>query len=711
MLASIFYLRYSVILILIMIPKVKMITEEKIYLAKELSWLSFNQRVLQEAADKSNPLIERVRFLGIYSSNLDEFYKVQFSNLKKDVLVEQEQKVLSNAKSLLKQVNNKVVQLELEFDRLYNELLLEMARNQIYLINERQLTSFQETWIKNYYKQNLKQYITPILLDSHTELVRFLKDDYAYLAVEIICSSAANSTTTSYALLEIPTDKVSRFVLLPSEISTKNRSIIFLDNILRYCLHDIFDIFFDAIELNAYSIKINRDAEYELNTEFDSLLELMSHGLKQRLTAQPVRYIYQKDMPRALFELLLNKLQLTEQDAMPGERYPNFKDLANFPELKGKHLLKKRLPSLAYNRFKQFRNAFKAIRDRDVLLYYPYYSFGHVLEIMRQASFDPAVLHIQMNIYRVAKDSRFIHAAINAANNGKKVTVVVELQARFDEEANIRWAKRLISSGVKVIYSQPKLKIHAKLFLIERKEDDQIVRYAHIGSGNFNEKTARLYTDFSLLTADPAITDEVKRVFNFIENPFQPVSFNYLLVSPQNTRSKFSEFINREIKHAKEGKPAAICLKLNSITDKNMIDQLYNASCAGVKIRMIIRGACVLVPQIPNLSENITVISIVDQFLEHARIYFFENNGKKDTYISSADWMPRNLDKRVEVGVKILDEKIKSTIHDIFNLQCNDNVKARIIDKEGSNTYVPRNNKKKIRTQLAIYDYLKQLEQ
>ena len=679
---------------------------EKVYLPKELSWLSFNQRVLQEAADESNPLIERIRFLGIYSSNLDEFYKVQFANLKKYVLIEQEQaQSTSNAKHLLRQVTQKVIQLELQFDQLYNELLLEMARNQIFLINERQLTSYQETWIKNYYKQNLRQYITPILLDSHTELIQFLKDDHAYLAVEIICKDQI-----SYALLELPTDNAPRFVLLPSEVSTKNKSIIFLDNILRYCLADIFKVFFDAVELNAYSININRDAEYELNTELDSLLELMSQGLKQRLTAQPVRFTYQKDMPKALFELLINKLRLTEQDAMPGGRYPNFKDLANFPDLGVKNLLNKRLPSLAYNRFKKFRNAFATIKDRDVLLYYPYYSFGHVLEIMRQASFDPAVTHIRMNIYRVAKDSRFIHAAINAANNGKKVTVVVELQARFDEEANIKWAKRLIRSGIKVIYSQPKLKIHAKLFLIDRKEDDRIVRYAHIGSGNFNEKTARVYTDFSLLTADPAITDEVIKVFNFIENPFKPVSFNHLLVSPQNTRQRFYEFIEREINNAKLGKPSGIYLKLNAITDKEMIDQLYRASCAGVKIRMIVRGTCVLVPQIPNLSENIYVTSIVDQYLEHARVYIFENDGKKDTYISSADWMPRNLDNRIEVGVKIFDPILKTTIHDIFNLQCNDNVKARIIDKDNMNNYVQRGNKKKVRAQHAIYDYLKQME-
>ncbi|WP_392562328.1 polyphosphate kinase 1 [Orbus sturtevantii] len=678
---------------------------DNLYIQKELSWLAFNERVLQEAADKSNPLIERVRFLGIYSNNLDEFYKVQFANLKKEVLIKQEQGNASNVKNILRQVHLKVAQIELKFDMLYNELLLEMARNQIFLINERQLTSIQEDWIKKFYKQNLKRYITPILLDSHTDLIQILKDDHSYLAVEII-----NNAEIQYALLELPTEKVSRFVLLPSDTASKNQSIIFLDNILRYCLPDIFKIFFDATEFNAYSIKINRDAEYELNSELDSLLELMSQGLKQRLTAQPVRFIYQKNMPNALIELLLAKLKLTESDATLGGRYPNFKDLIEFPNIGFRSLLDKVLPNLTYKRFKQFRNAFDAIKDRDILLYYPYYSFSHVLEIMRQASFDPNVTHIRINIYRVAKDSRFVQAAIHAANNGKKVTVVVELQARFDEEINIRWAKKLIGSGVKVIYSQPRLKIHAKLFLIERKEQDKIVRYAHIGSGNFNERTAKIYTDFSLLTADPLVTDEVKNVFNFIENPFKPVTFNCLLVSPQNTRTKLIALIQREIDHVKAGKPAGIYLKLNAITDKQLIDKLYEASSAGVKIRMIVRGMCGLIPQVANLSENIMVTSIVDRFLEHARVYIFENNGHKDTYISSADWMPRNIDNRVEVGVKILDPKLQKIIHDIFVIQVNDNVKARIIDKDLQNNYIQRGNKKKVRAQIAIYDYLNQLE-
>ncbi|WP_392565317.1 polyphosphate kinase 1 [Utexia brackfieldae] len=684
---------------------------DNIYLRKELSWLAFNERVLQEAADKLNPLIERVRFLGIYASNLDEFYKVQFANLKRTVIIEQEQRNASGASStnssqLLKQVHQKVLQAELQFDSLYNELLLEMARNQIFLVNERQLTSYQEQWIKQYFKKNLRQYITPILLDSYTDLIQFLKDDHTYLAVEII-----NNNDTKYALLEVPTDKVSRFVLLPSEVSTKNKSIIFLDNILRYCLSDIFKVFFDTTNLNAYSIKITRDSEYDITYELDaSMLDVMSLGLKQRLTAVPVRFLYQKDMPRELKALLMSKLMISERDAVSGGRYPNFKDLMYFPCIGRSNLINKSLPSLTYQGFKSYRNAFDAIREKDILLYYPYYSFEHVLEIMRQASFDPNVTTIRINIYRVAKDSRIINSMINAANNGKKVTVVVELQARFDEEANIHWAKRLTESGVKVIFSPPRLKIHAKLFLIDRLENDQIVRYAHIGSGNFNEKTARVYTDFSLLTADKKITDEVRRVFSFIEEPYKPVSFNYLLVSPQNTRNKLYQFIQQEIDNANLGLKAAINLKLNNLTDEELINKLYEASCSGVKIRLIIRGICTLIPNMPGMSDNIYVTSIVDRFLEHARVYMFENMGQQDTYISSADWMPRNINNRIEVGVKILDPQIKKTIRDIFNIQTSDNVKARIIDKELNNNYVQRSNRKKVRSQSAIYDYLKQLE-
>lgn len=683
--------------------------KEKPYIEKEISWLSFNERVLQEAADKSNPLIERMRFLGIYYSNLDEFYKVRFADLKRRILISEAQgHHTGTMRHLLKKIQAKVTKSDQAFDSLYNELLLEMARNHIFLINERQISANQSMWVRQYYNDYLLPYITPIMINDDTDLVSFLKDDYTYLAIEIVRHSKPH-----YALLEIPSDKVNRFIILPPEPPHKRNPMILVDNIIRYCLDDIFKGFFDYDSLNAYSMKMTRDAEYDLITEMESsLVELMSSSLKQRLTAEPVRFVYQRDMPDELLNILRCKLGISSYDSVAaGGRYHSFNDFINFPNVGKANLLNKPLPRLRHIWFDKFRNGFEAVRNQDVLLYYPYHTFEHVLEWLRQASFDPCVLAIKINIYRVAKDSRIIESMIHAAHNGKKVTVVVEIQARFDEEANIHWAKRLTEAGVHVIFSAPGMKIHAKLFLITRKEGDEIVRYAHIGTGNFNEKTARLYTDYSLLTADARITNEVRRVFNFIENPYRPVHFDYLMVSPQNSRSMLYQLIDREIFNAKAGRSAGISLKLNNLVDEGLINHLYKASNAGVKIRLLIRGMCSLVPNIPGVSENITTISIIDRFLEHARVYVFENHGDPTVILSSADWMTRNIDYRIEVGVALLDTTLRQQVLDLLELQFNDTVKARYLDKELSNRYVPRGNRRKVRSQLAIYDYIKSMEQ
>lgn len=682
-------------------------TREKLYLDKELSWLSFNERVLQEAADKTNPLIERMRFLGIYSSNLDEFYKVRFAELKRRILISEEQGAVSS-RHLLGQIQQRVLKTDEEFNSLYNELLLELARNQIFLVNERQLSDSQQLWLRHYFKHYLRPLITPILLNRDTDLVQFLKDDYTYLVVEII-----HQPDNRYALLEIPSDKAPRFVNLPPEAPRRRKPIILLDNILRFCLDDIFNGFFDYQALNAYSMKMTRDAEYDLVHEMEaSLLELMSYSLKQRLTAEPVRLVYQRDMPAAMVRLLCEKLSISRYDSIiPGGRYHNFKDFIKFPAVGKNNMVNPVLPRLRHTWFDNFRNGFDAIRERDVLLYYPYHTFEHVLELLRQASFDPCVLAIKINIYRVAKDSRILESMIHAAHNGKKVTVVVELQARFDEEANIHWAKRLTQAGVHVIFSAPGLKIHAKLFLISRKEQENVVRYAHIGTGNFNEKTARLYTDYSLLTADGRITHEVRRIFSFIENPYRPVTFDYLMVSPQNSRRLLYELIDNEIASAQNHRPCGITLKLNNLADKGLVDRLYAASSSGVPVRLLVRGMCSLIAQLPGISDNIQVISVVDRFLEHDRVYIFENNGEKKIYLSSADWMTRNIDYRIEAGVMLLDPRLKQRVMDIIELQFSDTVKARYIDKDLSNRYVPRGNKRKLRSQLAIYHYLKKLEQ
>ncbi|GAA0476283.1 MULTISPECIES: polyphosphate kinase 1 [Tatumella] len=682
--------------------------QEKLYIEKELSWLSFNERVLQEAADKLNPLIERMRFLGIYSSNLDEFYKVRFAELKRRILIGEEQGSVTVPRHLMKKIQQRVMRADQEFDLLYNELLLEMARNQIFLINERQLSTNQQVWLRDYFARNLRPHVTPILLNSETDLTQFLKDDYTYLAVEVI-----RGEDIRYALLEIPSDKVPRFINLPAEPPRRKKPMILLDNILRYCLDDIFKGFFDYDELNAYSMKMTRDAEYDLVTEMESsLLELMSSSLKQRLTAEPVRFVYQRDMPAPMVEMLCEKLSVSNYDSiLAGGRYHNFKDFIQFPNAGQRNLENKPLPPIRHAGFDNYRNGFDAVRSRDILLYYPYHTFEHVLEFLRQASFDPAVLSIKINIYRVAKNSRIMDAMIHAAHNGKKVTVVVELQARFDEAANIHWAKRLTEAGVHVIFSAPGLKIHAKLFLISRREGEELVRYAHIGTGNFNEKTARLYTDYSLLTSDARITNEVRRVFNFIENPYRPVSFDYLMVSPQNSRRMLYQLIDQEIAHAQQGNPAGITLKINNLVDKGLIDRLYAASGAGVKVNLLVRGMCSLIPDLPGISTNIRVISILDRYLEHDRVYIFENNGDKKVYLSSADWMTRNIDYRIEVAVIILDPQIKQRILDIIGILFSDTVKARIIDKEMSNRYVPRGNRRKVRGQLAIYEYIRNLEQ
>jgi len=680
----------------------------KLYIEKELSWLSFNERVLQEAADKSNPLIERMRFLGIYSNNLDEFYKVRFADLKRRILIGEEQGSASTPRHLFKKIQQRVMKSDLEFDALYNDLLLEMARNQIFLINERQLSANQQAWLRHYFKHELRQHISPILITQETDLTEFLKDDYTYLAVEII-----RGDNIQYALLEIPSDKVPRFINLPAEPPRRRKPMILLDNILRYCLDDIFKGFYDYDALNAYSMKMTRDAEYDLVTEMESsLLELMSSSLKQRLTAEPVRFVYQRDMPDTMVSLLCHKLSISNLDSiLPGGRYHNFKDFIGFPNVGKNNLVNRPLPQIRHIGFDGFRNGFDAIRDRDVLLYYPYHTFEHVLELLRQASFDPSVLAIKINIYRVAKHSRIMDAMIHAAYNGKKVTVVVELQARFDEEANIYWAKRLTEAGVHVIFSAPGLKIHAKLFLISRREGEEIVRYAHIGTGNFNEKTARLYTDYSLLTADARITNEVRRVFNFIENPYRPVTFDHLMVSPQNSRRMLYELIDTEIANAQQNKPCGITLKINNLVDKGLVDRLYTASSVGVKVNLLVRGMCSLIPDLPGISENIRVISIVDRYLEHDRVYIFENGGDKKVFLSSADWMTRNIDYRIEVAVAILDPHIRQRILDIIAIQLSDTVKARIVDKELINHYVQRGNRRKVRSQLAIYDYIKNLEQ
>ncbi|EHY9869518.1 polyphosphate kinase 1 [Vibrio vulnificus] len=680
---------------------------DKFYIEKELSWLSFNERVLQEAADKTVPLIERIRFLGIFSNNLDEFYKVRFSDVKRRILINREQGGNDISKHLLSKMQSKALKLNERFDELYNELIRDMARRHIFLVNESQLDEAQQKWIVKYFRKEVLPHITPLMLTDEIDVLQFLKDEYAYIAVEL-----KKQEQSKYALLEIPTDHLPRFIMVPEQKGKRKKTIILLDNIIRFCLNDIFGGFFDYEELNGYAMKMTRDAEYDLRHEVEySLLEQMSEGLSQRLTALPVRFVYERDMPEDMLKYLCYKLKISHYDSLiPGGRYHNFKDFIAFPNVGRDYLENKPLPPLACADFEGYANAFDAIRNQDILLHYPYHSFEHITELVRQASFDPKVVSIKINVYRVAKNSRLMNSLIDAVHNGKRVTVVVELQARFDEEANIEWSKRLTDAGVHVIFGVPGTKIHAKLLLITRREEEGFMRYAHIGTGNFHERTARVYTDFSLLTADQELAAEVRGVFSYIMNPFQPVRFRHLIVSPRNSRSQLYRLVDNEIANAQAGKKAAITLKVNNLVDKGLISRLYEASSAGVKICMIIRGMCSLVPGLEGLSDNIEIISIIDRFLEHPRVLVVHNDGEPLVYISSADWMERNIDNRIEVMSPVRDPRIKQRIIDILNIQFTDTVKARRIDKEMSNNYVERGNRKKIRSQIAIYDYLKNVE-
>ncbi|MEZ6926192.1 MULTISPECIES: polyphosphate kinase 1 [unclassified Aeromonas] len=681
---------------------------DKLYEEKELSWLSFNERVLQEAMDKTVPLIERVRFLGIFSSNQDEFFKVRVSDVKRRILINEVHGGDDEAKVLLRAIQQKVMTLGEAFDNTYKELLIALARHNIFLVNEYQLSESIQQWLRVFFKEKVLRHIIPILLNKEVNPVKFLKDEYTYLAIEM----KKNGQVIQYALVEVPTDDLPRFFQLPPEGTRRKKQIIILDNVIRFCLDEIFKGFFDYDEIAAYAVKLTRDAEYDLSDQLDlSLVDKMSDGLKQRLTAMPVRFVYEREMPAAMISFLKLKLQISSYDAiMPGGRYHNFKDFIGFPNVGRDYLENPKLPALDCRDFDGFVNAFDAITKQDILLYYPYHKFHHFTELVRQAAFDPAVSAIRINIYRVAKKSRIIHSLIDAANNGKKVTVVVELRARFDEAANIDWANILTDAGVKVVFGVPSLKIHSKLCLITRHEQGEAVRYAHIGTGNFNEKTAKIYTDFSLLTRHPDITAEVEGVFEYIEYPYRRYKFNHLLVSPINSRRQLYRLIDNELANAKAGQPSGITLKINNLVDRDLINRLYAAGQAGVPIQMIIRGMCALRPGVPGLSDNIRVISIIDRFLEHPRVMVFHNKGNPQLYISSADWMSRNIDGRIEVGTPIYDERLKQRILDILELQLSDTCKARVIDADQKNEYVKRGNRRKIRSQVAIYDYLKRIE-
>jgi len=677
----------------------------KYYINRESSWLSFNDRVLQEAEDKNVPLIERLKFLGIYSSNLDEFFSVRVGTIRRmiNVGIKAKTEIGGKPKEVLNEIQQIVLRQRDKFDKIFNELVQELEKENIFIINEKQLSTEQEKFVKSYFEQEVHPRLVPVMLNSHPSFP-YLKNAVIYLAIHL--SYKDNHAKPAYALIEVPANILPRFIVLPKIDDRK--FIIMLDDVIRYGLKDIFSIFeYDSHQ--AYTIKLTRDAELEIDDDVTrSFFEKISDSVKQRQLGQPVRFVYDREVPSDLFNFILKRNHLQDfQNLIPGGRYHNARDFMNFPKIGSSSLMNKPRAPLYHKDLIKSRSIFSAIKEKDILLHYPYQSFHHIIDLLREAAIDPKVTSIKMTLYRLAKDSNVINALRNACRNGKEVTAVIELQARFDEEANIRWTQKLEEENARILDGVPGLKVHAKLCLITRNEGGEKVNYAVVGTGNFNEFTARIYSDHALLTADPRITQEVSKVFKFLENNYKTFNYKHLLVSPFFMRKRLLKMIESEIENKAAGKDAYIYAKMNSLVDQDIIKKLYKASQTGVKIKLMVRGICSLIPGISGISENIEAISILDKFLEHSRIFIFCHGGDERYYISSADWMIRNLDNRVEVAVPIYDKNIQKELKDFFLLQFKDNTKARIFDEKQDNRYRKNETEPAFRAQDDIYKYLK----
>lgn len=680
---------------------------EEIIINRELSWLSFNERVLQEADDPNVPLIERLRFLGIFSNNLDEFYRVRVATLKrlKQLYAREQNPAFESVEDLLEKINEIDISHQNRFLDIYTEIQDLLKKEHVFFLDESELNEQQGAFVRNYFRQQVRPNLFPIMIKNFKRSTS-LKDKSIYLAVQMRKSDG--SLKDNFSLIKVPTTSLSRFLILPPD--GPNTCIMLLDDVIRYCLPEIFSIF-DYDVFSAFTIKVTRDAELDIDNDVSkSFMERISQSLKQRKEGRPVRFIYDSNLPPKLLKTLTEKLKISDKDnIISGGRYHNFKDFMGFPSLDKPHLCFEPRIALPHKDLMGTKSILAAIRQNDIMVHYPYQSFQYVIDLMREASIDPQVKSIKMTIYRVATNSKVINALINAARNGKEVTVFMELQARFDEQANIYWSQKLQDEGVKIIHGLPGMKVHCKLILIRRRENQKNVLYANVGTGNFNEQTAKIYGDDSLLTCNPDITSEVEQVFDLFEKTYYaPVSFDTLIVSPFKTRSWLIRMINKEIANARKGLRAEIFLKMNSLVDEQVVKKLYSASQFGVKIRIIARGICVLVPGINGVSDNIEAISIVDRYLEHSRVFIFHNAGDEKYFISSADIMTRNLDNRIEVVCPVFDPGIQNEIRQMLEIQWADNVKARMITMNQSNTY-RRTNQAPIRSQEELYKYFQSI--
>ncbi len=684
------------------------------YTDREKSWLSFNARVLQEAADSSVPVLDRLRFLGIFSNNLDEFFRVRFAAIRRLSLEGYSgENVLGGATAdkLLKEITSIVIQQQSESLRILSIIEKELKSENIFIIDESEISRDQENYIKDFYIQKVSPALVTIILNDLAEFPT-LKDTSGYLAIKLVMKPVAKSSILGmtkakpeirYALIEIPTT-INRFVVLPS--SNEKQYIILLDDVIRYNLNNIFNIF-DYESIEAHMIKITRDAELEIDSDLSkSMLEKIASGVRERRIGEPVRFVYDQSIGKDTLEFFLQKMNIHSSDSIiPGGRYHNRRDYMNFPNLGRYDLLYQSNVPLPVEGLSLEGSILEKIKQKDYLVHAPYQSFSYIVKFLREAALDPKVTEIKITLYRLARNSQIVSSLINAAKNGKKVTVQIELQARFDEASNIYYSEIMQTEGINLIFGIKGLKVHSKVCLIERMEEGKMKRYGIISTGNFNESTAKVYTDVSLLTYHQKILKDVSKIFDFFDINYRLHRYKHLIVSPHYSRSRFIKLIDREIMNANLGRSAYIKLKMNSLSDFKMIDKLYEASRAGVEIQLQIRGICSLIPGVKGMSENIKAISILDNYLEHSRIYIFGNDNDPEVFISSADFMTRNLDGRVEVTCPIYDNEIKQELIDIFDIGWKGNVKARIHSEKLDNKYRIRQNNSVFRAQHQMYNY------
>jgi polyphosphate kinase len=667
------------------------------YRSKELSWLFFNGRILQEASKEEVPLIERIKFLGIYSNNLDEYFRVRVALLKRLVQLGKDSEVDGvSPLETLREVNRVVREQGLEFGRVYEQIIHKLEDHNVFMLDENSLNEKQGEYVRRVFEHKVRPKLMPVIISKRRPLPD-LQDDAIYLGVILRKHETGKSI---YALLELPVDGLGRFFIVPSR--EKATCMLLLDDVIRYELKDIFYMF-DFDEIGAYTFKLTRDAELDIDDDIsESYVNALAQSLERRKDAPPVRFVYDKEMPDVLLEILLRKLHFSR----------DFKDFMDFPKIGGTDMVFKPLSPIRHEYYPNGQSVFPVLHKQDILLHFPYHSFLHFIDFLREASIDPLVRDIKITIYRVAKHSNVMDALINAAHNGKKVTVVMELQARFDEAHNIKWANKLADAGVKVIYGVKGLKVHSKLCLVVRKEGNKVKQYACVGTGNFNEDSARVFSDHLLMTAHDGIAREVGFVFEFFDRNYRIARYSHLWVSPFYLRTKLNELINQEIKIAKEGGEARIWIKVNNLADYSAIKKLYQAKRAGVDVRLNVRGMFSLIPDFDNTGDLIPAIGMIDRFLEHSRFYIAGVGERQRIYIASADLMSRNLDRRVEVACPIYDPTLQEQLLSMFQIQWKDTSSARILDNELNNHLKkPAPGEKPFRSQVEFYRYLNRINQ